>query len=464
MRREAGAGSPARSSGAPGVVAVVLVRPAGASSWRPGRAVGAAARDRAKVMPICRWPTTEHQPSRSRPTTPASSTADSPGAMRPVSAPVVQDQVVDVARRRFGQLDDEPVARRDVDVVGVEPHVRGPPPRPPWCRRWGRRPAATASTAARRRAGPVDGHADGDGEHDEPQRQHCGQARGAGHGGRRRARGGRPTAPRGTQRASTRSGTKAGERTEHQHRRKRRARRSAPAARTPAGRRWPAPTRRGPPRSRTALAARTGGRPAAEHHGHEVGEGAEQHLGDEAGSEEGRQPRRTGARRRPRRARCATADRERDADSRSARSAPRRRTGGEGAGGRVLAAETSAGREHGHPHEVLQVPQRDHDAAGPRRRRPTPPRPPRRAPAGRGQHDRSAPAAIRVRSIVGHSVIRVPSAVSPTQPSRLIDGVSHHAAAGATARPARGPARCRASHRRAAAAPRRCSSGRSGEP
>ena len=42
----------------------------------------------ASTMPIWRWPTTEHQPSRSRPTTPASRVADPPGAIRPVSSPV----------------------------------------------------------------------------------------------------------------------------------------------------------------------------------------------------------------------------------------------------------------------------------------------------------------------------------------------------------------------------------------
>ena len=60
-----------------------------------GRGAGGAARaDRSpapvtstRLIPIWRCPTTEHQPATSRPTTPTSSRAESPGAMRPVSAP-----------------------------------------------------------------------------------------------------------------------------------------------------------------------------------------------------------------------------------------------------------------------------------------------------------------------------------------------------------------------------------------
>ena len=158
------------------------------------------------------------------------------------------------------------------------------------------------------------------------------------------------------------------------------------------------------------------GRAAAEHDRDQVAQRAEQHLGGEADGEERHErldasgddgP--AGAERHlhgePERAERRTRPARRPGTSREGRRVRRRwPTAGPGAPGRA---------RPGRP-------------ARPTSRRGAGP-PDSRAPAARGRHQhrqgrpggRGRSPSIRVRSMVGHSVTRVPTTVRPTQPSRL---------------------------------------------
>ena len=122
------------------------------------------------TMPICRWPTTEHQPLMSWPTTPASTVADSAGRQPARRLPGVEHEIVHLPVVGVGQVDDEPVARGHLDPRRGEPHAAGLHRDP------GRLAGGVRAPRWRRRGderGRVGGDPDGDGEHErgEPGRQ-----------------------------------------------------------------------------------------------------------------------------------------------------------------------------------------------------------------------------------------------------------------------------------------------------